>query len=287
MLKEDQTVIDTHLHFWDANQYYRLHNDWLDAKPELKVSFLPPDVKRHFDACGIQQGIIVEAGRDSHPLNRWLLKLAHTYPYIGGVVAGCWVDNPEMISWVEEYQTDSYFLGIRTQPPGPPETWKQNQHLNDLLNHLEKHKLCFEWFGTEAMFAGLLPLVNRHSDLTFIVNHCGCPPYGESLDRWKSSFKALASFPNVVVKLSSTMLDFYPHLKGQFVETLRPVFEFLLENFGIHRLMWGSNWPVETRRSSFEENFFSMKSCTDQLSQTEQAALLGGNAHRIYRLKTA
>ena len=37
-------IIDTAVHLWDAATYHRMHGDWLDARPELKRSWLPADL---------------------------------------------------------------------------------------------------------------------------------------------------------------------------------------------------------------------------------------------------
>ena len=182
-----QRVIDTHLHFWDAATYYRLHNDWLDTKPELKRSFLPPDLKPHFEACGVDSGIIVEAGRDSHALNLWLLQLAQDYDYIGAVVAGCWVDNKEIDAWLDEYMESPYFVGVRTQPPGNPESWMQNDDVRNVLNQLVRRNLSLDLFVTYDMFSGVAQLAAHYPDLPIIINHCANPPYREgNLGGWKA-----------------------------------------------------------------------------------------------------
>ena len=38
-------IIDTAVHLWDAATYHRMHGDWLDARPELKRSWLPADLE--------------------------------------------------------------------------------------------------------------------------------------------------------------------------------------------------------------------------------------------------
>ena len=53
-------VVDTHLHFWDMATY-QAHSDWMKDSPVIYRSFLPEDVKPHFDACGVDRGVIIEA----------------------------------------------------------------------------------------------------------------------------------------------------------------------------------------------------------------------------------
>ena len=46
-------VIDTHLHFWDLDAYRR--TGWLQDKPQIFRTFLPPHVKLEFDAFDMMQ----------------------------------------------------------------------------------------------------------------------------------------------------------------------------------------------------------------------------------------
>ncbi len=239
----------------------------------------------HFEACGVHSGIIVEAGRDSHALNLWLLQLAHDYDYIGAVVAGCWVDNAKIAGWLDEYMESRYFVGVRTHPPGNPESWMQNKAVHHLLNQLMHRNLSLDLFVTHDMFSGVTQLAAHYSDLPIIINHCANPPFRDGdLAAWKANLEPLKTYPNIYIKYSSTLFDLYPKSPGRFIERLRPVTDFLLDCFGVARMLWGSNWPVEMRGGSYEELFHNMRSLASDLSQPEQALLYGGNAGRVYRI---
>ena len=101
----------------------------------------------------------------------------------------------------------------------------------------------------------------------------------------KRNLKPLAACPNIYIKYSSTLFDLFPESTGSFIERLRPVTEFLLNSFGVERMMWGSNWPVELRGGSYEALFKNMRSLITDLSQAEQTLLYGGNAEKIYRVR--
>src|SRR6185312_10705025 len=121
-MSENQTlVVDTHLHFWDLNSY-AAYTDWMQDSPELNRTLLPSDVKPHFEACAVDRGVIIEAARGSHALNLWWLSLAERYAYIGAVVTGCFLEQPDLAAWFDEYAHSPYFAGIRSQPAGAPES---------------------------------------------------------------------------------------------------------------------------------------------------------------------
>jgi L-fuconolactonase len=117
-------VIDTHLHFWDLATY--TDTDWLTNQPAIFRSFLPADLQPHFAACGVDRGVIIEAARGSHALNLWWLSLAERYSYIGAVVVGAFLEQPDLAARFDEYAHSPYFVGLRTQPAGPAEQWAVN-----------------------------------------------------------------------------------------------------------------------------------------------------------------
>lgn len=277
-------VIETHVHFWDLANY-RGHDEWLRDFPSLDRNFLPPDLKPHMDACGVDKAVIIEAARTSHALNLWLLELAEKYDYVGAVVAGCLLDQPDFETWLSDYRRSRYFCGIRTAPVGAPADWSSNPVTQQSLALLARHDLSLDLLVGFESFAAVGDVAAKHPSLRIIIDHCGSPPIAEGkLDAWRENLAALAAFPNVVVKYSSLL--FYARPETTIART-RPVAEFLVEHFGPNRLLWGSNWPVELLGGSYEEAFKLMRtSIASLVSPAELAAIYGGNAAAFYHVST-
>lgn len=277
-------IIDTAVHIWDASTYHRMHGDWLDARPELKRSWLPADLEGLLTANGVQQAVIIEAARDSHKMNLWWLDQAATYPFMGPVMAGCKLEQPDLTAWLDEYSQSRHFVGIRTMPAGPPSEWTENPATARGLSELADRGLILELLVGWRAFSAVAALAGTYPSLQIILDHCGIPPFcgsSEEWAAWSEGFKALKQHPNVTVKYASLLMYAEPIRD---MARLRVPAEFLLETFGPARLMWGSNWPVETRYGTYRETFEVMKTCAGSLSLDEEAALYGGTATRIYRI---
>ena len=67
-------------------------------------------------------------------------------------------------------------------------------------------------------------------------------------------------------------------------DLLEPYFQTALEAFGPERLLFGSDWPVCLLRTGYDRWFNTVKTAIGELSASEQSAILGGNAERIYQL---
>jgi L-fuconolactonase len=274
-------MIDTHLHFWDLATYQ--HQDWLKGKPVLERTVLPPDVKPEFDRCGVTSGVIIEAGKDDHALNLWWLELAEQYDYIGAAVLGCSLEHPELVAWLDEYGQSRYFVGLRSNPTGAPEGWGDNAATQRGLAELARRDLSLDLLVGYSAFAAVAEIAARYPNLRIILDHCAHPPLREgNLREWAEALEPLVAYPNIHIKYSSLLLYSYPDSEEA---RLRGVTDFLFARFGIERMMWGSNWPVELLGGSYWDALTAMRMCAEPLTGEERQAIYLDNAKAFYRVK--
>ena len=274
-------MIDTHLHFWDLDTYQ--HQSWLDGKPVLQRSFLPPDLKPEFDACGVASGVIIEAGKDDHALNLWWLSLAEQYDHIGAAVLGCSLEHPNLARWLDEYSQNAYFAGLRANPAGEPASWHTNAATQAGLAELARRDLSLDLLVGYHAFGAVAEIAASFPTLRIILDHCAHPPLREGdLRAWATALEPLAAYPNIHIKYSSLLLYSYPDSEEA---RLRGVTDFLFGRFGIARMMWGSNWPVELLGGSYWDALTAMTICAEPLTGEERQALFHENAARFYRVK--
>jgi len=96
----------------------------------------------------------------------------------------------------------------------------------------------------------------------------------------KLGMHLLAAEPNVVCKISSLgMRD--PRWT---VASLQPWVIGCIKSFGTDRCFFGSNWPVDSLFSSYGALLDAYEEIIAGYSEEEQAALMSGNAERIFRI---
>jgi L-fuconolactonase len=126
----------------------------------------------------------------------------------------------------------------------------------------------------------LVVVADRHPELSIVVDHGAKPFIREGfLDPWRADMAAVAARPNTVCKLSGLVTEARPDWT---IEDLRPYVDHLLEVFGPERLLWGSDWPVVNLAGGYDLWRETTLRLLASLSEPERAAVLGGNAARIY-----
>ena len=92
----------------------------------------------------------------------------------------------------------------------------------------------------------------------------------------------IASIPGVYCKVSGMVTEADNH--NWKVEDLGPYVAHVREQFGMGRLMFGSDWPVCLLASSYSLVFEAALEAMGPMTQDERSSFLGGNARRFYRL---
>ena len=126
-----------------------------------------------------------------------------------------------------------------------------------------------------------LEKMNPHQ--AFVLDHLAKPPVNENRPaRWRRLIKELALRENVYCKVSGlvTEANFETWTESQ----LQPYFETVLEAFGAHRLMFGTDWPVCLVACPYRRWYDVVCRFGASLSQEEKTNLFGRTAARAYGL---
>lgn len=154
--------------------------------------------------------------------------------------------------------------------------WQENFAL------LEKHQLSFdiqlypEQMKEAAEFLGGFPKV------PIVIDHAGSP-YDQTdagLKLWREGLSALAKLPNIHIKLSG----FGMYDSDWSSESSLVLFQTILELFGAHRIMWGSNFPVDSLMKSYSFCVTQMLNWISPLSPEEQGLIAAETAIKFYRV---
>jgi predicted TIM-barrel fold metal-dependent hydrolase len=114
------------------------------------------------------------------------------------------------------------------------------------------------------------------------LEHLALPdPGGDpGLRTWRARVTALAQHPHVYAKLSAFSGLGNPRDEA----AIRSVTSELLELFGPHRCIVGSNFPVERLAGDFNSLYELVLASLEDLSEEQRAAVLADTGRRFYRI---
>ena len=138
-----------------------------------------------------------------------------------------------------------------------------------------------------VMCSGKLPLfrelARRHPDTQVVVDHVGLiqpfePPAPPEPFADLANVVSLAECDNVAIKISGACtLSHQPFPYPDIWEPLAKIFDA----FSFERCMWGTDWTRAVGLLTYEQGVEAFR-VTDQLSDAERAALMGGTLAKIY-----
>jgi L-fuconolactonase len=166
---------------------------------------------------------------------------------------------------------------------------------------LQRYGLSFDAWLYHTQLMELVDLARAFPATTIIVNHIGGPlsigPYAkrrkEVFQDWKRDISMLANCPNVVLKLGGLGMSLFgfgwheqvtPPSSSVLAEAMAPYFDCCLEQVGVKRCMFESNFPVDKRAYSYTVLWNSFKHMTRDFSRDERRALFHDTAVTVYRL---
>ncbi len=295
-------VVDPHVHFWNLDSHVY---PWMkpqghlvgDASAMLR-NYELAELRAEAGSIEIDKVVHVEAnhGNPPDPLEetRWLQAMADTEGNRGmpnGLVAGADFSQAGLEAQLEAQSAYSNLRGIRQilNVHSDPAFDYVGRHFmleplwRKQFKLLEKFDLSFDLQIYPAQMPTAVELARDNPGIQLILNHTGMFVDRGSVAayrRWRDGLRALATCPNVAVKISGlAMLD-----HAWTVESLRPYVLETIDAFGVERCMFASNFPVDSLFSSYETLWLAFSQIVSDLTEAQRAALFRHNAERLYRI---
>lgn len=168
--------------------------------------------------------------------------------------------------------------------------------------YLSKYNLSFDSWLYYPQLTDLVNLAKAFPETLIILNHIGgvlrIGPYAgkrdEVFQQWKRLITELAACPNVVIKLGGLGMlisgfgwheQLTPPNSTELAEIMAPYYLWCIEQFGVERCMFESNFPVDKISYSYTVLWNAFKRISKDFSPGERASLFHDTAVKVYRLK--
>jgi L-fuconolactonase len=275
--------IDAHQHFW---HYAPEAFDWINEEMAvIRRDFLPGDLKPELDAAGYDGCVAVQAPQ-TEAETEFLLGLAAQHDFIRGVVG--WVDlragNAE--ERLAHFAQFPKLVGVRhIVQAEPDDEFLLDPAFSRGVGLLGQFNLTYDILIYPRHLPVAARFAARFPNQPFVLDHLAKPFIKDhQIEPWARHLRELAQHENVYCKLSGmvTEADWLVWDRDDFT----PYLDVALEAFGPGRLMIGSDWPVCKVAAGYGEVMALVEEYISRLSPTENAAILGENAIRFYRLQS-
>ncbi len=293
-------IIDSHHHIWDRqlNRY-----PWLDG-PSTTAHFGSTDQLPHEYPIGaylkdiaghnIVKSVHVEAGADpSDPVNetRRLQGIAETHGYPHGIVAYANLADPKVRDVLEAHCESPNMRGIRMMTKKVGQLSKDVNASGSLMSDAQWREgfavlgemgLSFDLQAPAPLMAEAAALAAVFPDNQLMLTHAGLPldRTEDGMAAWRAGMRQMAEQANMALKVSGIPMTDWIWT----VDSLRPMVLDAIDAFGVHRTMFGSNFPIDRLYSDYGTLFEAYRTIVADFSPEEQAQMFHGNAARLYRL---
>lgn len=276
-------TIDSHQHFWNpAKRDY----SWL-TDPKIARAFGPEDLKPLLDQNGVHASVVVQTVSDLDETIE-LLQLASEHDFIAGVVGWADLTDPHLQRTLEDLKNGpngKWLVGIRHQVHDEDdENWLGRDDVQVGLGAVADLGLVYDLLVRPQHLDESLRTAEDFPHLRFVIDHMGKPDIANGeLDTWNAAIHEFAGMENVACKLSGILTEAGDDRSA---EALHPYVRNVVEVFGPHRLMFGSDWPVSLLAGDYGIVFRTLRESLEGLDLTDDdiAAIFGRTAAHWYAL---
>ena len=274
-------IVDAHFHCW---KLARGDYGWLT--PALAPIYRDVSVADWLAQAlplGVQAGVLVQAA-PTEAETTFLLDQAEVHDEVRGVIG--WLDllAPDAPKRIEALAAARPRLkGLRPMLQDIDDAdWVLQPALTPALEAMAACGLVFDALVKPQHLRRVLVLCQRHPTLRVVVDHGAKPAIaqGQWLP-WADDLRLLARDTQAVCKMSGLLTEAGPSPPRG---AARRWAAHLLDVFGPQRVLWGSDWPVLELAAPYGRWWADTQDLLVDRPETDRAAVLGGNATRVYRL---
>ena len=290
--------IDAHHHLWDLK---KVNYPWLMAKGEKRFFGNPSKIQRSYlweefskDALDFEfQGSVhIQVGaKDPLEEAKWVDSINNQNRYWPlAQVAFADLTDEKLDQYLDKLCKLGTVKGVRQIVGRAPEEdsfSKVNQLLDNPrflkgLNIIADRKLTFDLQLIPDLIELISPILKKLPNLKIALCHAGSP-YNRTkvgLSDWSNRLQELSIQNNIFCKLSG--LGMFDHNWSQ--NSITPIINTVLTQFGSERVMFGSNFPVDSITSSYKDLILAYEGVLSDYTNEDRVRIFGLTAKKFYSI---
>jgi len=272
--------VDSHQHFW---KFDPVRDSWITPEMQaIRRDFYPADLAPLLRQSDIDGCVAVQADQ-SEAETDFLIRLASENKFVLGVVG--WVDlrASDLEQRLAHYSAIPIVKGFRHVIQGEPSGFMTDNQFIKGVRLLKKFRFTYDLLIYPHQLQESFDFIQALPNQPIVIDHLAKPyiKRGE-IDQWKNDIARCASFENTWCKLSGmvTEADWQRWQPSNF----HPYLDVVVEQFGIDRIIFGSDWPVCTIAAPYPTVVNLVEDYFSSFSDQEKKKVMGENAVRFYNL---
>ncbi len=322
ILEPERPIVDPHHHLWSGDNPgsipdYLLEDYWADTASGHRIeksvfiecgTHYRPDGPEHLRPVGETEfvaRIAAQSAAGGGPGK----------PVISGIVAFADLTHPRLDEALDAHAAAGAGLlrGVRhagARHPRPQEAYipalfPEGLFLDPVfqagVRRLGQRGLAYESWHYHFQLRDFTALARSAPDTLIILDHFGVPlgtpsflPQREAIfQQWQADIARLAQCPNVYAKLGGMAMPdngygwgraARPAASDEFIAAQQRYYLHAIEQFGVQRCMFESNFPVDRLSISYPVLWNAFKKMAAGFSADEKSALFYSTAAAVYRL---
>ena len=275
-------TIDSQVHSYERNRPERPWNGTLKGPDEVTGD----DMVAAMDAVGVDGALLVSPFSMYRYDASYALEVYGKHPGRFGLIKPFDPQSEAVADEVSEWAGTPGVVGARIMLTAQPYE-ADDPGLNRILAAGAQAGI-----PVNVMCSGKLPLMlelaRRNPATQIVIDHVGLvqpmePPAPPEPFADLANVVSLAACDNVAIKISGACtLSHQPFPYEDIWEPLTKVFDA----FGLDRCLWGTDWTRAVDLLNYQQGVEAFR-VTDQLSDAERSALMGGTLAKIYNWSPA
>lgn len=297
-------IVDSHHHLWNLDPVDPgIGYKWLRAKGIRRPFGDPAPIQRDYlidellaepTSARIVGSVHIQCeGQLEQPVDetRWLQSVADGAGMPNAIIGLVDLSKDGAEDVLASHAQFANFRGIRqiigrlNDRPNlsfAPEHFLRNPLWREQFALLEKFGMSFDLQLYPDQMVETAGFLADHPNIPVVIDHAGSP-YDQSVEglrTWREGLAALAALPQICMKLSG----FGMYDANWTADSIRPIYETIIELFGSNRSMFGSNYPVDKLMTPYDSILGHLFVLTENLSVSDREAIFANSARRFYRI---
>jgi len=270
-------IVDSHVHVWKKDPKYPWAKETTNPPAEDKSAEMLLELMKK---NGVEKTVIIQVIHYRYD-NSYVADVLKQYRGTFHGVARVNPEDPAAPDHLSKLTKEQGFHGVRISPnANAASDWIRGPLMPPLWKRCQDLKVPMTVLAPVTRMPDVEKLIEKYPDLTVVIDHMADSPIGKPEELEK--LLALKRYPKVFVKISHTWSlskEQYPW-RDTHAQVKR-----LYDGFGPKRLMWGTDWPVSERHSTYEQALTSVRDEMKFLNEDDKSWILSKTVERVWPFK--